>query len=99
MVKFITHNRLRDQMGNADIPRVSTATHAIFDALQARKGLLPGETLAAITAAFVLAVKASGLPSYDLITMARNIMADANGRRVEFQAAMDYLKEEVLRRD
>ena len=88
--------RLRDQLGNADLTRTSTATFGIVDTLQSRPGLLAGEYLGAITAAFILTVEESGLSACDVLGLTRNMMADANGRRPEFKAAADYIKQEVF---
>ena len=91
-----TSNRLHDQLGNADLTRTSTAAFGIVDSLQTHTGLLAGECLGALTAAFILAVEASGIESGDICGMTRNIMADANGRRPEFKAITDYLKKEIF---
>lgn len=94
--------RLRDQLGNSNITRVSTGAFAVINALQSHNteehGVpRPGELLGSIVAAFILAMEASGLPSGDVCGMARNLMADVNGRRPEFKAITQYIKEEVFK--
>ena len=97
-MKSVLTDRIRDQLGNADLERTSRAAFAIIDSIQNQPGgILPGEAVGAITAAFVLTMEACRLPAHDAIGMARNIMADANGRRPEFKAITDYIKEEVLK--
>ena len=94
--------RLRDQLGNSDVARVSTGAFAIINTLQNHSteehGVpLPGELLGSIAAAFILAMEASGLPSGDVCGAVRNLMADANGRRPEFKAITQYITEEVFK--
>lgn len=98
MSSFINPDRLRDQLGNADLTRVSTAAFGIINSVQGSDdaSLLPGEQVAAIVAAFVLVLEAARLPAHDAIGMVRNIMADADGRRPEFKAITEYIKQEVL---
>ena len=90
--------RVRDQLGNADVERVSTMTFAIIDAIAKHddRTPLPGEMVGAVSAAFVLIMEACKLPAYDAAMYARNIMSDADGRRPEFKAITDYIKKEVL---
>lgn len=94
----ITSDRLRDQIGNADISRVSTAAFSVMNGIQNQENMLPGESVAAITAAFILAIDASRLSGADVIGLTRNMMADADGRRPEFKAITDYIKKEILDR-
>lgn len=99
----INPDRLRDQIGNADLTRVSTAAFSVMNSIQNQRdeeegGILPGECVAAITAAFVLTLESSRLPASDVISITRNMMADADGRRPEFKAITDYIKKEVLNR-
>lgn len=95
----ITPNRLRDQIGNADLSRVSTTAFSVVNGIQNQEEVtLPGECVAAITAAFVLTLEASKLPASDVIGLTRNMMADADGRRPEFKAITDYIKKEVFGR-
>ena len=94
--------RLRGQLGNADVTRVSTGAFAIINALQNHSteehGVpLPGELLGSLATAFILAMEASGLPTGDVCGTARNLMADAVGRRPEFKAITQYIKEEVYK--
>lgn len=92
----ITPGRLADQLGNADVTRVATAAFAIINAIQEHEGLMAGERIGAIAAAFILAIEASRMSAPDAIGSTRNLMADAQGRRPEFKAITDYLKTEVL---
>ena len=87
---------LRDQMGNGDAVRVARAAMSLANALQDQHDLLPGEALSAMAAGFVLVMEACGLPTSDVLTTTKNIMADAYGRRAEFMAVGDYLEKEVL---
>ncbi len=95
-MSHISPDRLADQLGNGDVTRVSTAAFSLVNALQNQQGLLPGESVGAVLAAFILTMEASGMNTADAIGKARNLMADANGRRPEFKAVTDYLKAEVL---
>ena len=91
-------SRIRDQLGNADLERVSTMTFSILNTVSTHgdREPLPGEMVGAITAAFILTMEACQVPASDALGMARNIMADANGRRPEFKAITEYIKKEVL---
>ena len=95
---LLTAGRLRDQLGNGDVTRVSTAAFAVVDALQERKEeLLPGEYIGAVAAAFILSLEAAHIPAADVFSLTRNLMADANGRRTEFTAIKEYIKGEILK--
>jgi hypothetical protein len=88
---------IRDQLGNADSARVSTAAFGMVNALQNRPKLTGGECLGALAAAFLLALEAGGNPPrQDILGMTKNLMADAQGRRPEFRAIQDYLEWEVF---
>lgn len=96
IINTATSRRFQDQIGNGDVTRVSTAAFAVADALQKQEGLLPGEAIAAVTAAFIITLEASRLPSAAALGNTRNLMADANGRRPEFKAFKDYMEKEIL---
>lgn len=86
---------LRDLMGNAPLAEAARAALSVADALQhhPRKGV----RLMGLCVAFLLAAGAAGMSVPDLMGMARNCIHSAKGRRAEFAAVNDYLREEVFR--
>lgn len=79
-------------MGMADTTEVTRSTMAIIDAIQDR----PARTqVPAICAAFVLALECAGMNVGDALTISKNIINDADGRRPEFKAIEDYINNEL----
>lgn len=85
---------LRDLTGNAPLRESSNAAMSVADALQhvPHKG---ARILGAAVASLILA-ECAGLNTYDLMTMARNCMSDAEGRRPEFAAVEEFIRKEIL---
>lgn len=86
----------RDRLMNADAAVVATDTVHIFDRIQGK----PHERqLLALACAFSLLVEACNLEPFDVVTAAKNVMADrvsAAGRRPQFKAMEYHLATEVL---
>ena len=93
----LTPSSLRDQLANGNVTRTATAAFAIVDALQKHQNLKPGETVAAVAAAFILIMESTGFSTSDILGLTKNLMADARGRRPEFLAITDYLEKEMLK--
>lgn len=85
---------LRDRMGNAPLQGASEATMTVVNALQNYPD--KGVRLMGVSAAFLIMADESGLSVPDLMSMARNCVNHADGRRPEFAAVGDYIRNEVL---
>lgn len=85
---------LRDQLGNASLPHAAQAAMSVADAIQNFPA--KGVRLMGLTSAFLLAADESGIPVPDLMSMARNCVNHAEGRRPEFAAVADFIKHEIL---
>ena len=82
----------RDLMNQIPTRVAATSTMAVIDRLQD----MPVEVqLIALTAAYKLMVERFGIDGHDVFAVADNIMHHADGRRVEFVAIADYLRNEL----
>lgn len=70
----------------------ANATMYIIDKVQ---DLTPEQQIVAITASFKLLTERFNVEVRDAFNVADNIMNHAQGRRVEFEAVREYLKNEV----
>lgn len=85
---------LRDKLGNAKLTHAAQAAMSVADAVQNFPD--KGVRLMGMASAFLIASDESGLPVPDLMSMARNCMNHADGRRPEFKAVGDYIRNEIL---
>lgn len=83
----------RDLINNANPARVANATMAVIDATQ--RGFQPHEQMHAMAAAFLLLSEHWGLSPQDLFTATKNLMNDNLGKRPEFAAVQQYMREEL----
>lgn len=86
--------KLRDQIANCDMRQAARCCMAVVNGVQ--HAPVPGLRLMGLSAAFVLAAEASGIPPVDLMAYARNCIHTAEGRRPEFAAAARYIEQEVI---
>ena len=49
-----------------------------------------------LACAFVLTAEHLDIPIQDMITFAKNCINDADGKRPEFQAVSNYIKQEIF---
>ena len=85
---------LRDLLGNAPLRETARLTMSIADAIQHEPN--QGARLGAVLAAASVAADIAGLPLYDCLTMTRNLMHSAEGKRAEFAAVESYMAQEVF---
>jgi hypothetical protein len=87
-------SKLRDLLANAPITDAANAAMAVVDSVQSCPN--NGVKLLGFSAAFLLAVEASGLTVSDVMVYTKNAINDAEGKRPEFQAVSRYIDNEVL---
>lgn len=83
----------RDAFNNANPRRVANTAMAVIDATQ--RGFAPHEQAHGIACAFLLLAEHLRIPAQDLFTASKNLMNDTTGKRPEFRAITDYLRNEV----
>lgn len=83
----------RDAFNNANPHRVSLAAMSVIDAAQ--RGFVAHEQAHGIACAFLLLAEHLRIPAQDLFTATKNLMNDTTGKRPEFRAITDYLRNEV----
>ena len=91
---------MRDGMNNANLQEVSTNVMSLADTLGGRidEGQSDiGSALVSLAAGLMTVCKAAQISPQDVLSMADNIIHDADGRRPEFMAAETYFKKEVLK--
>ena len=82
----------RDLMNQIGVKTAATSTMAVIDRLQD----MPAHVqLVALTAAYKLMTERFNISPHDVFAVADNVMHHADGRRVEFAAIADYLREEL----
>lgn len=86
---------LRDALGNTRLSEAANVAMAVANAVQSIPS--KGARIAGTAAAFLILLEESGMPAPDVLGMARNIINHAEGRRPEFAAVTDYIREEVLK--
>ena len=87
-------SKLRDLLANAPITDAANAAMAVVDSVQSCPN--NGVILLGFSAAFLLAVEASGLTVSDVMVYTKNVINNAEGKRPEFQAVSRYIDNEVL---
>ena len=87
-------SKLRDLLANAPITDAANAAMAVVDSVQSCPN--NGVKLLGFSAAFLLAVEASGLTVSDVMVYTKNAINNAEGKRPEFQAVSRYIDNEVL---
>ena len=55
-----------------------------------------GARFMGLACAFVLTAEHLDIPIQDMITFAKNCINDADGKRPEFQAVSNYIKQEIF---
>lgn len=85
---------LRDQIGNVSLTDAAHAAMSVADAVQNCPS--KGARLMGIMAAALITIEASNLNLHDVLAMTRNAINHADGRRPEFAAVGDYIRNEVL---
>lgn len=83
----------RDLFNNADPRRVAQATMSVIDATQ--RGFQPHEQMHAMAAAFLMLAEHWSVPAQDLFTATKNLMNDQEGKRPEFSAVAEYMRNEL----
>lgn len=84
----------RDIVASADVRLAATSTMQVLDAIQS---IRPREyQITALACSFQLLAERVGLEPQDLFALSTNIMNHADGRRPEFAAVRQYLKEELI---
>lgn len=81
-----------DALNHAPVLDTCRGAMAVINAIQ---DLPQGVQEAAITAAFVLMCEVKGLRPTDLFTVSGNIINHAEGKRPEFAAVSQYIREEL----
>lgn len=87
-------SKLRDFLANAPITEAANAAMAVVDSVQSYPN--NGVKLLGFSAAFLLAVEASGLTVSEVMVYTKNAINNAEGKRPEFQAVARYIENEVL---
>jgi len=82
----------RDQITNADLRHVSGAAVDALDKLQRHP---KGVQVPAVAALFIAMSEASGMTINDLIATTQRMTSHAEGRRPEFAAVVDYVRNEL----
>jgi len=82
----------KDQLNSLNVRKAANAAMTVIDAIQ---DMHPAEQLAGITATFLLLADHQGYTAQDMFSITANIMNHADGRRPEFAAAAQYMKEEL----
>ena len=80
-----------DVFGNVPARDSANAAMAVIDALQSFR---PEVQLAGLASAFKLAAERVGIRPTDAFTVSGNLMNDVEGRRPEFAAVAEYMKQE-----
>ncbi|MDM8214758.1 hypothetical protein QUW15_01055 [Desulfovibrio piger] len=88
---------LRDLIGNAPLRASARAAMSIADAVQRIPDY--GSRFIGIASAFLILCEESGISAADLLTMTRNCMNDAEGKRPEFRAVARYVRHEIFDRN
>jgi len=83
----------RDQLTNADIREVSAVCMDALDKIQRHPRHVQ---VPAISALFLSVSEASGLSVQDLLQTTERMTSHAEGRRPEFAAVINYVKQELL---
>lgn len=85
---------LRDQIGNVNLTEAARSAMSVADAVQ--NCPTKGARLMGIMAAALITIEASNLNLSDVLTMTRNAINHADGRRPEFAAVDAYVRNEIL---
>lgn len=83
----------RDLISNADPRKVANASMWLIDNTQGMQSL--ELTLASLACTFQLLAERVEMEPADLFTLTCNLMNHADGRRPEFAAIRDYLREDL----
>lgn len=83
----------RDLYHSADPARVANCTMAVIDATQ--RGFQPHEQMHAMAIAFLMLAEHWGVPAQDAFTASKNLLNDQEGKRPEFGAVVQYMKNEL----
>lgn len=79
-------------MNNADPQLVARAGMTVADRLQD----FPADAqVMGVAALFLILAEASGVPAQDVFTATKNLMSNQEGRRPEFAALSDYVRNEL----
>lgn len=81
-----------DLFANVDRRAAANAAFSVLDALQR---FSPEHRIVGLTAAFVLLAEHLGVRPLNVFEIVSNVMRDAMGRRPEFAAIEQYLKNEL----
>lgn len=93
MKEFVLSN-LTDLMGNCPVDSAARACMAIANGVQHERH--KGARLMGLASAFLIAAEEAHLSVTDLMTMARNCMNHAEGRRPEYAAVTEYINKEII---
>lgn len=81
----------RDALANINPRKAATSAMSVIDALQ---DYLPHEQVAGLCAVFSLLADRYGVRLPDAMEVVNNVMTFADGRRPEFKAVEQYMREE-----
>lgn len=87
-------SNLTDLIGNCPVLDAARACMSVANGVQHEHH--KGARLMGLACAFLIAAEEAQLSVTDLMTMGRNCMNYAEGRRAEFLAVTDYINKEII---